>query len=80
MKATAMEDNSAARRSCAISWRPPDFEWVKLNVDGSMISETNAITSGGVVRDHMKMWVIGFALNKARVVFSKQSYGVLWRV
>ncbi|KAK3222281.1 hypothetical protein Dsin_009306 [Dipteronia sinensis] len=36
----------------------------KLNVDGSMIPESCAISAEGVVRDHRKKWMVGFVLNK----------------
>ncbi|KAK2634406.1 hypothetical protein Ddye_029198 [Dipteronia dyeriana] len=40
------------------------MDWVKLNVDGNMISESGFITAGGVIRDHKKNWLGGFTLYK----------------
>ncbi|KAK0586532.1 hypothetical protein LWI29_008529 [Acer saccharum] len=62
VKANAAVDNSNARKSCLISWSPPVSEWVKLNVDGSANLELNSIAAGGVVRDHRKLWQVGFAM------------------
>ena len=41
----------------------PPFEWIKINVDGSMDLTTGAISAGGNVRDHMKKWQGGFVRN-----------------
>ncbi|KAK3198861.1 hypothetical protein Dsin_022276 [Dipteronia sinensis] len=49
-----------------ISWIPPLEGWVKLNVDGSCDNNLDVITSGGVLRDHLKNWLTGFVLNKGR--------------
>ncbi|KAK3185175.1 hypothetical protein Dsin_032461 [Dipteronia sinensis] len=59
-------DNDIAieMKNCSVSWSPPPSEWVKPNMDGSMILESGAISAGGVVRDHGKNWLIGFILNK----------------
>ncbi|KAK2655916.1 hypothetical protein Ddye_008968 [Dipteronia dyeriana] len=47
-----------------LSWIPRIQDWVKLNVDGSMLTHLNAIAGGGVFRDYKKDWLGGFALNK----------------
>ncbi|KAK2655069.1 hypothetical protein Ddye_008121 [Dipteronia dyeriana] len=52
-------------KSCCVSWSPPSPDWVKLNVDGSMMPESEAIFVGGVVRGHRKSWMVGFSLNKS---------------
>ena len=50
----------------SISWIPPPEGWVKLNVDGSCDNNLGVITSGGVLRDHLKNWLTGFVLHKGR--------------
>ena len=62
MKANTTDDKTTALKNCFISWFPLIIDWVKLNVDGSMISEMSSIVAGGVVRDHRKTWLIDFAL------------------
>ena len=47
-----------------IAWSPPSLGWVKLNVDGSCNSNSGIITIGGVLRDHLKNWLKGFALKR----------------
>nr|KYP55604.1 hypothetical protein KK1_001823 [Cajanus cajan] len=32
-------------------WSPPEHLWVKLNTDGSWLSETSAMGMGGAIRD-----------------------------
>ncbi|KAL5860345.1 hypothetical protein ACOSQ4_001641 [Xanthoceras sorbifolium] len=34
-----------------ISWQPPENEWVKVNVDGSMRGDSRDIAAGGLIRD-----------------------------
>ncbi|KAK3193217.1 hypothetical protein Dsin_024527 [Dipteronia sinensis] len=57
-------DNVAELKSCFITWNPPTQEWVKLDVDGSMNPVLGSIAACGVIRDHKKNWLGGFALNK----------------
>ncbi|KAK2657145.1 hypothetical protein Ddye_010197 [Dipteronia dyeriana] len=71
-------DDVAVMKSFLASWNPPTFDWVKLNVDGSMIPKLGSIFAGGVVRDHRKNWLIGFALNKGvGSVLEAELYGIL---
>ncbi|KAK3219521.1 hypothetical protein Dsin_013491 [Dipteronia sinensis] len=51
-------------KNCSIAWNPPAQEWIKLNVDGSRNPVLGTIAAGGVIRDHRKKWLSGFALNK----------------
>ncbi|KAL5835914.1 hypothetical protein ACOSQ4_015411 [Xanthoceras sorbifolium] len=43
------------------SWTPPSLGWLKINVDGSVVN--GLISAGGVIRDHDRKWVRGFAMN-----------------
>ncbi|KAI9170352.1 hypothetical protein LWI28_026719 [Acer negundo] len=47
-----------------VKWMPPSEGWVKMNVDDSCDKGFGSITAGGVIRNHLKEWVIGFVLNK----------------
>ncbi|KAK2662581.1 hypothetical protein Ddye_001155 [Dipteronia dyeriana] len=77
-KANADVDETAVIKSCLVFWNPPAFDWVKLNVHGSMIPELGSISAGGVVRDHRKNWLIGFALNKGTgSVLEAELWGIL---
>ncbi|KAK3219077.1 hypothetical protein Dsin_013047 [Dipteronia sinensis] len=49
--------------SILVAWVPPSEGWVKLNVDGSCDGESGIITAGGVLRNHKKEWINGFAMN-----------------
>ncbi|KAK0586152.1 hypothetical protein LWI29_001888 [Acer saccharum] len=60
------EDKKIERKMCFVVWNPPPQDWVKLNVDGSKISASDSIAAGGVLRDHKKKWLGGFAINKGR--------------
>ncbi|KAK3226779.1 hypothetical protein Dsin_006641 [Dipteronia sinensis] len=64
--------------NCRISWSLPATDWVKLNVDSSMNPELKSISTGGVVRDHRKNWLIRFALNKGTgSVLEPKLWGIL---
>ncbi|KAF7824249.1 ribonuclease H [Senna tora] len=43
-----------------ISWKPPEQDWMKINVDGSHRKDDNSICCGGVVRDNIGRWITGF--------------------
>ncbi|CAN1179696.1 Putative ribonuclease H protein At1g65750 [Linum perenne] len=43
-----------------ISWTKPPFGWVKLNIDGSYVEETDSMAIGGVIRDAEGNWVTGY--------------------
>ena len=40
------------RKVGRVQWRPPDVDWIKLNVDGAFSHELQRAGGGGVVRDH----------------------------
>ena len=56
--------NSRTFRRISVAWEPPSEGFVKLNVDGGCTGELGSITAGGVLRDHSKIWLGGFVLNK----------------
>ncbi|KAK0586151.1 hypothetical protein LWI29_001876 [Acer saccharum] len=63
-KANGAAADKRDMRTCFIAWSPPDLDWVKLNVDGSLNPESGMISAGGIVRNHLKNWIGGFALNR----------------
>lgn len=40
-----------------LAWNKPEHGWHKLNIDGSA---KNFISAGGVLRNHLGLWIIGF--------------------
>ncbi|KAK0603530.1 hypothetical protein LWI29_005964 [Acer saccharum] len=64
LDANAKLEDSYPKKSCMLSWTAPPPGWVKLNVDGSRISDSGFIAAGGIIRNERKSWLVGFALNK----------------
>ncbi|KAL5784076.1 hypothetical protein ACOSQ2_006468 [Xanthoceras sorbifolium] len=48
----------------SLSWSRPQEGWVNLNVDSSRIRDLGNIVAGGVIRDHNRKWLKGYAINK----------------
>ncbi|KAH6800735.1 hypothetical protein C2S52_001199 [Perilla frutescens var. hirtella] len=50
-------------RSPMVLWRPPEAPWVKLNTDGSYLTDLQmAAGGGGLVRDYMGSLLAGFCV------------------
>ncbi|KAL6199672.1 hypothetical protein ACLB2K_029455 [Fragaria x ananassa] len=45
------------------SWCKPPENFYKLNIDGSRSSSSGCIGAGGVLRDHLGIWIDGFQVN-----------------
>ena len=45
----------------AVAWRKPPLGWTKLNIDGSALGCPGKASGGGLIRDHNRDWVTGFA-------------------
>ncbi|KAK3222256.1 hypothetical protein Dsin_009281 [Dipteronia sinensis] len=56
--------NKKKMTTCLIAWIPPKVNRIKLNVDGSLNPELGTISAGGVIRNHLKSWIGGFAVNR----------------
>ncbi|KAK8631742.1 hypothetical protein V6N13_028522 [Hibiscus sabdariffa] len=41
-------------------WQPPVSEWYKLNTNGSRVSSTRFASYGGVLRNSIGDWIVGF--------------------
>ncbi|KAL4386745.1 hypothetical protein GQ457_09G012620 [Hibiscus cannabinus] len=44
-----------------VEWTPPEQGWVKLNTDGAPHAISGMASCGGVFRDHMGEWILGFS-------------------
>ncbi|KAL4276669.1 hypothetical protein AHAS_Ahas20G0230300 [Arachis hypogaea] len=48
---------------CLIRWLPPPKKVLKLNVDGSFLGHLNSAACGGLFRDHLGRFIMGFSYN-----------------
>ena len=46
-----------------VRWERPRRGWWKLNTDGSSLGNPGSAGGGGVLRDEMGSWVLGFSRN-----------------
>ncbi|CAL1402102.1 unnamed protein product [Linum trigynum] len=51
---------SAPRRVVDIAWSSPPNGWVKLNIDGASNGNPGPAGAGGVLRDGVGHWIVGF--------------------
>ncbi|CAI0449506.1 unnamed protein product [Linum tenue] len=51
------------RTEVEISWKPPPPEWVTLNSDGSVLTDSGHAAAGGLIRDHTGRCLTAFAYN-----------------
>ncbi|KAK2634118.1 hypothetical protein Ddye_028910 [Dipteronia dyeriana] len=58
-------EKQTVRKTCLISWSTLIYDGIKLNVDGSLYPNLGTISAVGVIKNHMKEWLGGFALNKS---------------
>ncbi|GMP96757.1 hypothetical protein CsSME_00045259 [Camellia sinensis var. sinensis] len=47
----------------SISWSPPREGWFKHNTDGASKRILGKVAAGGLIRDHLGHWVMGFCKN-----------------
>lgn len=59
---SANSDLSTQRSSLA-TWEPPLIHNIKVNIDGSYITNTSQIAARGLVRDHRGTWIRRFTSN-----------------
>ncbi|KAL0007565.1 hypothetical protein SO802_009067 [Lithocarpus litseifolius] len=43
-----------------VKWEKPELGWMKLNTDGSCNAAAGKAAGGGLIRDDMGNWVVGF--------------------
>ncbi|XP_024158077.2 uncharacterized protein LOC112165700 [Rosa chinensis] len=46
-----------------LCWLKPSENSYKLNIDGTRVSPSGKIGAGGVIRDHLGLWITGFQIN-----------------
>ena len=50
-----------------VSWVKPDLGWFKLNTDGASRGSSSSAAGGGLIRDEVGNWVIGFSRKIGRI-------------
>lgn len=68
----SQQPDDFARRPCGSrtqQWRRPPEGWLKFNVDGALSSSCQA-SCGGVVRDGLGIWKLGFSHNLGDLTYS----------
>ncbi|GLT35133.1 hypothetical protein SLA2020_096110 [Shorea laevis] len=58
-----------------ISWEPPPTGWIKLNTNGSVISNPGTTSCGGLFWDSQGQWVVGFT---RRIGYTTALAAELW--
>ncbi|KAH0647389.1 hypothetical protein KY290_033382 [Solanum tuberosum] len=43
-----------------VNWKPPDYNTFKFNVDGPVRNNPGLGGLGGVIRNHLGLWKVGF--------------------
>ena len=46
-----------------VAWTPPSFQWMKVNVDGSLLCDSRLASCGDIARDHNGNFVAPWSLN-----------------
>ncbi|GKV02365.1 hypothetical protein SLEP1_g14812 [Rubroshorea leprosula] len=59
------------------AWSKPHFPTIKLNTDGSSIGNPSLSGSGGILKDSLGNWVLGYARN---IGFSSPLAAELWAI
>ncbi|KAK4726533.1 hypothetical protein R3W88_031450 [Solanum pinnatisectum] len=57
VKSTKRSDSKSTTQ---VSWRPPNPDTFKLNVDGAVKNASGPCGLGGVIRNHLGVWKMGF--------------------
>lgn len=66
------------RKEVCITWRPPDGDWVKCNVDGSNKDGGSSAGCGGIIRDSSGIWKAGFRMKLDNMgILSTEIWGIL---
>ncbi|KAF7800797.1 putative ribonuclease H protein [Senna tora] len=60
-----------------ITWKNPEKNWIKINVDGSYKSNTSSSACGGVARDHDGNWLFGFS---KKIGASSALHAEIWSI
>lgn len=50
-----------------VKWEKPELGWLKLNTDGSWNATSSKASGGGLIRDELGNWVVGFTRKLGRM-------------
>uniref|UniRef100_A0A2N9FPJ3 CCHC-type domain-containing protein n=1 Tax=Fagus sylvatica TaxID=28930 RepID=A0A2N9FPJ3_FAGSY len=53
--------NAKNRVLILVKWNPPPVNWAKLNTDGLVLGDPGLAGGGGVIRDSLGNWLVGFS-------------------
>uniref|UniRef100_M1E0C2 RNase H family protein n=1 Tax=Solanum tuberosum TaxID=4113 RepID=M1E0C2_SOLTU len=56
-----IENCSQDTKVTAVQWTKPPYRWVKLNTDGSALSNPGSIGVGGVIRNHLGEIILAYS-------------------
>ncbi|GKU87915.1 hypothetical protein SLEP1_g2242 [Rubroshorea leprosula] len=65
------------KETILVNWSPPPEGYIKLNSDGSALTNPGQTGAGGVFRDHLGNWLLGFMRN---VGYSTALAAELWAI
>lgn len=51
---------TAQPHTILVKWTPPEQSLIKVNVDGACDPKSGSIAAGGLIRNHLGLWVQGF--------------------
>eukprot|EP00258_Populus_trichocarpa_P027694 XP_024443713.1 uncharacterized protein LOC112324533 [Populus trichocarpa] len=57
------DEGRSSKEDTQVGWKYPQEERIKLNVDGCSKGNPGVAGAGGVIRDHLGVWIGGFARN-----------------
>lgn len=57
------KDESLLKTPRLVQWSSPPSSWKKMNADGSSFGNPGKSGAGGVIRDWLGRWVVGFSLH-----------------
>ncbi|KAL4275453.1 hypothetical protein AHAS_Ahas20G0108700 [Arachis hypogaea] len=66
-------------RTLEVGWEPPEEDWAKLNVDGSVFQPGSRGASGGIIRDSRERFLARFSMNIGKCTITiPELWGSLW--
>ena len=61
-----------------IQWKSPPYVWVKLNLDDASHGNPGSAGCGGMFRDPLGKWLVGFSVNLGVCTSVKAEMMALW--
>ena len=62
-----------------ISWTMPPAPYIKLNMDSSAISNLGLAGAGGILRDHLGVWISSFSLHLGLASNNMAELAAVWQ-